>query len=112
MAGSYENREHERCSCVAPVILYDKENTTDYFYGHIYDHSHGGMYIKTDADLKGNHTYLVRISNNGTDSTGPEKYKDYYGIIRWARFVDESEYADSKYKYGYGMEYSEPTPSI
>lgn len=107
MSNKPENRTDERCSFKASVMLYVEENSEEYYYGHICNRSQGGMYITTDADLKGNQCYMVKISNNDGNAEDPEKYTECYGIVRWAEFAESSDYPDSSYKYGYGLEYTE-----
>ena len=102
-----ENRQEERLSYKAPVMLYAKDNSGDNYSGHIYNQSQGGMYIRTDGNLKGNQCYLVKISNNTGDTKNSEEYTQHFGIVRWAQFVNTPAYSDSPYKYGYGLEFTE-----
>jgi PilZ domain len=108
MFAKEENRLNDRRVYDAPVILYTKDNSDDYHNGHVCNYSSGGMYIKTDADLHGNQSYVVKITNNNDEENGPEKYTEYYGIVRWAQYVNKNGSSDSPYKYGYGIEYTEP----
>ena len=103
-----ENRLNDRRAYEAPVVLYSKDNFDDYYDGRICNYSSGGMYIKTDADLHGNQCYVVKIANINDDVNSPEKYTEYYGIVRWAQFVNSTDSSNSSYKYGYGIEYTEP----
>lgn len=107
MSNKPENREDERCSYEAAVRLHAKGNPEKYFHGHICNRSQGGMYITTDADLKGNQCYMVKIPSNDDKLEGTEKYTECCGIVRWAEFADSSDHLDSPYKYGYGLEYVE-----
>ncbi|GEM_PF-6861130 len=103
-----ENRQEERIPCEIHVILYSDSTSKIYYPASIYNHSENGLYIETNADLKGNHCYLVKTIDNNVDTKKSVECRQFFGIVRWAQYTDASGSNKSSYKYGYGMEYTKP----
>ena len=99
-----ESRDHERNFHKIPVTLYSMDNPEDYYSGLICNRGQGGMYVETDADLKGNHYYIVRIPNDDNHTKNSKEYTEHNVIIRWAQLVSSKDNSDPQYQYGYGME--------
>jgi len=108
MSTKEDNRVNNRRAYDATLVLHAKDNADDYYDGQVCNYSSGGMYIKTDANLEGNQSYVVKITKGNNDVNGPEKYTEYHGIVRWAQFINGNGSSDAPYKYGYGIEYTEP----
>ena len=103
-----ENRKYERYTCQAPIMIYNKDASDDYYYGLTYNYSQGGMYVKTDGDLEAEEYYVIKMLNYDDTAAGPEKYQEYRGLVRWAQLPDSPGGGDSNYYYGYGVEFTRP----
>ncbi len=100
-----EKRQYTRYDYQTPMSLYPKKLNSPFPEAKMKNYSNDGMYFQTNEKLKiGEHIY-IQIDNHDSDLSGPEKYSEYSGYVRWSEELGTS-YGDGN--YGYGIQYSDP----
>ena len=86
--------------------LYRMDYQDQSYYAEMKNYSQGGSSMMTNEKLVVGQLVYLEMKNYDELAAGPEKYKSYYGSVKWASPYSSS-YGDVKASYKYGIEYSE-----
>ncbi|MCK5836257.1 MAG: PilZ domain-containing protein, partial [Desulfobacula sp.] len=102
-----EKRRYQRYEHNSPIYLYLMDSQDQYYYAEMKDYCQGGLSLSTDEKLVVGHLVYLEMENYDEYAKGPEKYKSYFGSVKWATPYSSSD-VDTKNSYKYGIEYNEP----
>ena len=100
-------RRYQRHEYNSPMHLYRMDRQEQYYYAEMKDYCQGGLSLLTNEKLIVGQLVYLEMKNYDEHATGPEKYKNYSGSIKWASPYSSSD-GDIKDSYKYGVEYYEP----
>ncbi len=100
-----ERRQYERNEYNTSLYLYENESQNDYGYANMSEYSSGGMSFRTNEKMEIGQQVYIKTKYYDEKSTGPEKYSEYSGYIKWS---DELGTSIPGGQYGYGIQYAEP----
>jgi len=83
------------------------DSQDQYYYAEMKDCCQGGLSLSTNEKLVVGHLVYLEMKNYNEYASGPEKYKSYFGSVKWATPNSSSD-VDAKGYYSYGIEYNEP----
>jgi Tfp pilus assembly protein PilZ len=102
MDSNPEQRNQARFKHVSSVTYEDLERGI-YAASKMYDYSKGGLYFESDLELQVGERIFIGIENSPyADETGV--YECYHALIKWRKMTEHSIY-----RYGYGIQYCDPT---
>ncbi|WP_300463056.1 PilZ domain-containing protein [Desulfobacula sp.] len=102
-----EKRHYQRYGHSSPMHLHLMDNQDQYYYAEMKDYSQGGMLLLTNKKLVVGHLVYLEMKNYDDHAPGPEKYKSYFGSVKWSTPSSSSD-LDTKGSHKYGVEYNEP----
>jgi hypothetical protein len=99
-----EQRNKTRFKHVSPVTYEDLERGI-YAASKMYNYSQGGLYFESDLELRAGEKIFIGIENSpyAKDS---DVYECYHAVIKWRKDLEHSVY-----RYGYGIQYCDPSQS-
>ena len=104
-----EKRQYKRYDHNTSLYLYEDEpqdkDKDNYSCANMSGYSSGGMSFRTNEKLKIGQQVYIKTKYHDEKSTGPEKYTEYSGYIKWS---DELGTSIPGGQYGYGIQYAKP----
>ena len=102
MGSNPEQRNKTRFKHVSPVTYEDLERGI-YAASKMYNYSVGGLYFESDLELQSGERIFIGIENSPYAKESGI-YECYHALIKWRKELDHSIY-----RYGYGIQYCDPS---
>ncbi|MCK5835763.1 MAG: PilZ domain-containing protein [Desulfobacula sp.] len=103
-----EKRRYQRYEHSSPMHLHRIDSQDQYYYAEMKDCCSGGLSLSTNEKLVVGHLVYLEMENYDEYAKGPEKYKSYFGSVKWITPYSLFDVDTKEGYYKYGIEYNEP----